>query len=322
MTLECSVLGASGYSGGEVLRLLAGHPTLTAAVASASTRAGATVADLHPHLAPAPDLKLVTVEEALAARADVVFSCLPHGELTKVVDGLTAPLIVDLSEDFRADGDWVYGLSEFARTKIAGASRVANPGCYPTASLLALLPFATADLVSGPVVIDAISGVSGAGRKPDDRLLFANIDGSIGAYGTTAHRHIPEIEGGLTKLGDSELTVSFTPHLAPIARGLLATVRAPLKQELDATGARDVLNEVYSSEPFVSVIETWPQTKAVAGSNHAQVTAAVDERAGMLVASCAIDNLGKGAAGQAIQNVNIALGLDETQGLTSLGVWP
>jgi N-acetyl-gamma-glutamyl-phosphate reductase len=322
MALNCSVLGASGYSGGEIIRLLAAHPALSVTVASASSRAGSTIADLHPHLSTAPDLKLVTLEEALSVSVDVAFSCLPHGELAAIAGNMTAALIVDLSEDFRADGEWVYGLSEFARDKIAGSSRIANPGCYPTASLLALLPFAAAGLISGPVVIDAISGVSGAGRKSEDRLLFANLDGGIGAYGTTAHRHIPEIERGLATLAQSELTVSFTPHLAPIARGLLATVRAPLTQDLDDNGILGVLHEAYAREQFVTVVDSWPQTKAVAGSNHAQVTAAVDERAGMLVASCAIDNLGKGAAGQAIQNVNIALGLDEGEGLASLGVWP
>jgi N-acetyl-gamma-glutamyl-phosphate reductase len=322
MALRCSVLGASGYSGGEVIRLLAGHSALAVEVASASSRVGSTVEELHPHLASTPDLKLVTLDEALATSADVVFSCLPHGEFVARAGDATAPLVVDLSEDFRSSGEWIYGLTEFARDDIPSSSRIANPGCYPTASLLALLPFVSAEVVRGPVVIDAISGVSGAGRKPEDRLLFANLDGGVGAYGTTSHRHVPEIERGLAAWGGQDLTVSFTPHLAPIARGLLATVRAPLTQNLNETGAMNVLRDAYAGEPFVTVVDSWPQTKAVAGSNHAHVTATVDDRAGMLVASCAIDNLGKGAAGQAIQNVNVALGLDEGEGLSSLGVWP
>ncbi len=322
MSLKCSVLGASGYSGGEVLRVLAGHPRLETHVVSAATRAGSTVAELHPHLASDGDLKTIPLDEALDAEVDVVFSCLPHGEIASRVSEITAPAVVDLSEDFRADPGWVYGLPEFARDRIAGAERISNPGCYPTASLLALLPFARAGVIAGPIVIDAISGVSGAGRKLEDRLLFASVDAGVGAYGTTAHRHIGEIERQLDSMGYLAATVSFTPHLAPMSRGLLATVRAQLVKDIDDTYALNILHEAYSSERFVGVIGSWPQTKAVAGSNHAQVTARVDGRASMLVASCAIDNLGKGAAGQAIQNVNIAFGWAEDEGLAAAGVWP
>jgi N-acetyl-gamma-glutamyl-phosphate reductase len=322
MALRCSILGASGYSGGELLRLLATHPRLEPEVLAAAKNAGTPVAELHPHLASTGDLKTIPLDEAVQADVDLVFSCLPHGELSRRAARITAPVLVDLSEDFRADPEWVYGLPEYARDRIAGAERIANPGCYPTASLLALLPFARAGLISGPIVIDAISGVSGAGRKAEDRLLFSNVDAGVAAYGTTTHRHVAEIEGQLGSIGSLHATVSFTPHLAPMARGLLATARASLVADLDDAGALDILNDAYASEPFVTVVERWPHTKAVSGSNHAQVTARVDGRSSMLVASCAIDNLGKGAAGQAIQNVNIAFGWSEQDGLAAPGMWP
>jgi N-acetyl-gamma-glutamyl-phosphate reductase len=171
-------------------------------------------------------------------------------------------------------------------------------------------------------VIDAISGVSGAGREARDGLLYAGLEGSVSAYGDTRHRHVPEIEEGLRYWGESDVKVSFTPHLAPMTRGLLVTARSPLEAALGDEDALSILKDAYEEEPFVTVVENWPQTKAVAGSNHALVHARVDARAGFLIVSAAIDNLGKGAAGQAIQNANLALGIDEDAGLGALGVWP
>lgn len=231
--------------------------------------------------------------------------------------------VIDLSDDFRADAEWTYGLTEFSRTAVAASTRVANPGCYPTAALLCLVPFARAGLLADDVVvIDALSGVSGAGRRAEDRLLFSGLHGNALAYGTTQHRHIPEIERGLQSYGGRALSVSFTPHLVPMARGLLVTARATLATDLDDGGALDVLRGAYEHERFVHATAEWPQTKAVAGSNHAHVSARVDARNALLVASCAIDNLGKGAAGQAVQNANVLLGLDEATGLQGAGVWP
>ena len=291
--------------------------------ASAASKAGGRVASVHPHLIGAADLELRGTSETLSQGADVVFSCLPSGRLREIANDVGASLVVDLSDDFRADArGWVYGLSELARPELSAATRIANPGCYPTAGLLCLVPFARAGLISGPVVIDALSGVSGAGRKAEDRLLYAGLAANAGAYGTTAHRHVPEIERGLSAYGGADLDVSFTPHLVPMARGVLLTARASLTQELSDSHARAVLRDAYGEERFVTVVEDWPQTKAVVGTNRALVSARVDAHTNLLVCSAALDNLGKGAAGQAVQNANIALGLDEDLGLAALGVWP
>lgn len=322
MTLKATVLGASGFAGGELLGLLVGHPQLELAAASGEARAGELVSRVHPQLRGGLEAALVTTEEAAGVEADVCFSCLPAGTLGKHLEEVRAEVVIDLADDHRWSVDWLYGLTELTRAEMPGATRVANPGCYPTAALLCLLPFARAGALEGPVVIDAISGLSGAGRRLEDRLLLATAAGNVGAYGSTRHRHVIEIEAGLHELGGADLSVSFTPHLAPIARGLLVTARAPVAAPLDDRGALEILQDAYGDEPFVEVIEEWPQTKAVAGTNRAHVSARVDSSTALLVAGGAIDNLGKGAAGQALQNANVILGLEETMGLTALGVWP
>lgn len=321
MGARAVVLGASGYSGGELLRLLAGHRSIEVVAVAAARRAGEPLASVQPHLAGIFDLPLTETPTALAERADVVFSCLPAGELAAHLGSIDA-LVVDLADDHRADPAWTYGLTEFNRDALRAGGPVANPGCYPTAALLALVPFARAGHVAPPVVVDALSGVSGAGRKSEDRLSFSVTDGSAAAYGTVEHRHIPEIERGLSTFGGLQTGVSFTPHLVPFPRGLLVTARASLAGPLDDASALDVLHSAYAAEPFVTAVEEWPATKAVAGSNRALVSARVDRRNGWLVCSAAIDNLGKGAAGQALQNANVALGLDERAGLDLVGVWP
>ena len=321
MGYSTAVLGASGYAGGELLRLLAGHPALDLVAAAASRSAGRPVAELHPNLSGWGVADLIDTGAALAHDVDVLFSCLPSGELAPLLEGASARVVIDLSDEHRASPGWVYGLTEFARPELP-ADRIANPGCYPTATLLALVPFARAGVVTGPVVVDAMSGISGAGRKGDDHLSFGTAASDTGAYGTTSHRHIPEMERGVESYGGTEVSISFTPHLVPMARGLVATVRARLAGDLDDAAAIDILKDAYGSERFVQVVEGWPHAKAVAGSNLSHVGAKVDVRSGWLVCSAAIDNLGKGAAGQALQNANVALGLDEHAGLESLGVWP
>lgn len=319
MGVRATVLGASGYSGGEVLRLLALHPSIEVVCVSGGTKAGVAVGDVQPHLGERFDFDLVSVGEALDVSADVVFSCLPSGALGEAPDDRC---VIDLSDEHRGDDAWVYGLSEFDRGSLPGATRIANPGCYPTATLLALVPFARAGLIEGPVIVDAMSGTSGAGRKGEDHLLHASLEGNVTAYGTVAHRHVPEMERGLSTYGELSAIVSFTPHLVPMSRGLLVTARARITKRIGDSGALEVLATAYSDEPFVSIVEGWPSPKSVAGTNRAVVAARVDPRSEMLVCSAAIDNLGKGAAGQAIQNANLALGLGETTGLESFGVWP
>lgn len=321
MGTSVTVLGASGYSGGEVARLVAGHPCLDLTVVAADRRAGESLAAVHPHLAGAGDLRLVELGAALSEPSDVCFSCLPSGELGSHLTRLKAAVVIDLSDEFRA-GPWPYGLTEYVRDRLPGAPAVANPGCYPTAALLCLLPFARARAITGSVIIDAISGVSGAGRRTEDHLLFSAGSGNIAAYGTTEHRHIGEIERGLSALGGLGASVSFTPHLAPTARGVLVTARAGLRDTIDDDAALELLHSVYVDEPLIEVLEDWPATKPVAGTGRAHVSARVDMRNRMLIASAAIDNLGKGAAGQAIQNANVIFGLEETAGLGSYGVWP
>lgn len=315
-----TILGASGFSGSELLRLLAGHPGIEIGAVAAGRSVGLGVEDVQPHLQGWVGT-FVSVDEAAASRADVCFSCLPSGELGKVFERIEAGVIVDLSDEHRAHPDWVYGLTEFARDGLP-ASKVANPGCYPTATLLALMPFARSGSISGTVVVDALSGVSGAGREPADHLMFTSMFGDAKAYGTTDHRHVPEMEAGLRAFGGLDASVSFTPHLIPAARGLLVTARARLTGNLSDGEAIDLLRDAYEAEPFVQVLDSWPAIKPVGGSNSVHVSARVDSRNGWLIASAALDNLGKGAAGQAIQNANLCLGSDETLGLGQVALWP
>jgi N-acetyl-gamma-glutamyl-phosphate reductase len=297
------------------------HPAFELAVASAGRHAGADVAAVLPHLYGTGPGTFGPASDALDADVDVCFCCLPAG--SDDAGRAAARIVVDLSDTHRADSTWAYGLPELNRDGIRGASRIANPGCYPTAVQLALAPFVRAGVVGDAAVVDAISGVSGAGRRAEDRLLFANLDGDVGAYGSGTHRHVPEMEAGLLRYGGTAVEVSFTPHLAPIARGLLATCRMRIEDRTldDDDKARRLLIDAYGTESFVTVIDGWPAPKAVAGTNRVHVSARVDDK-GWLIASAALDNLGKGAAGQAIQNANLASDLPETTGLEALGVWP
>ena len=345
MSTTVGVVGASGYAGNELLRLCAGHPDLEVVVATAGTNAGESVASHTPSLAAAyPTLTYVATESAAVEGLDLVFLALPHGESQRLVPKLLprVGVIVDLAADFRlqdpglypvwyrADHEspelleqFVYGLPELHRDEIRTSRLIAAPGCYPTAAILALAPFTLAGLVSpSGIIVDAASGVSGAGRVPKPNLHFGAVDEDFTAYGLLDHRHTPEIEQGL----DAE--VLFTPHLAPMDRGILATCYARPVESEDRTGpltsdeALDILDSFYWDEPFVVVGGAPPSTKATAGSNCAHLTARVDPRTGWLVAIAAIDNLVKGAAGQAIQCANLALGLPEGAGLPMAGLYP
>jgi N-acetyl-gamma-glutamyl-phosphate reductase len=360
MGARVAVAGASGYAGGELLRLLAEHPDLDVAAVTAGSSAGRMVADLHPNLAGAQRVAGLTLQPhgaAALAGCDLVFLALPAGESAAVANAVPEGLkIVDLGPDFRLSdatawerhyssphaGRWVTGLAELpgGRAAIGAAIRVAAPGCYATAAMLALVPLVAADLADpADVVVVAASGTSGAGRSLRTDLLASEVMGSVSAYAVAgAHRHTPEIEQALAEACsgsrlaadiDAEpaasVRVSFTPVLAPMPRGILATCTARLKCPATTTGElREAIAEAYKGEPFITVLPVglWPATASVAGSNGAHLQAAADIRAGRAVVVVAIDNLGKGAAGQAIQDANLMLGLTETAGLTAAGIAP
>ncbi len=345
MGIRVGVAGASGYAGGELLRLLLGHPEFELGPLSAGASAGGRVADTHPQLAAVSDTRFVATEAGIFADADVVFLALPHGESAPLAAELpTGTVVVDLGADHRlADaaawqawyggphaGSWLYGLPELLdrRAALAGARRIANPGCYPTSVALGLAPLLAAGLVAArDVVVVAASGTSGAGRKAAPHLLGSEVMGAVSAYQVGgSHRHIPEMEQSLSEAAGTTVTLSFTPLLAPMPRGILATCTAPLASGAGVTSAelRTALLDAYAGEPFVAVLPDgrWPTTAATLGSNAAPLQGAADTRAGRATVVVAIDNLGKGAAGQAVQNANLALGLAETAGLSAVGVAP
>jgi N-acetyl-gamma-glutamyl-phosphate reductase len=338
-----AVAGASGYAGGELLRLLLAHPHVRIDALTSGTSAGGRLGDHQPHLLPLADRTLdQTTPEALAGH-DVVFLALPHGASAAVAAALpSGTLVIDCGADFRLTDDeawrefyggeragaWPYGLPELpgGRELLAGADRVAVPGCYPTVATLALAPAVAAGLVdTEQVVVVAVSGTSGAGRAGKPHLLGAEVMGQASAYAVGGvHRHTPEIEQNLRSLTTRPVRVSFTPVLAPMPRGILATATAPLRPSAGAGAVAEAYAEAYEKEPFVSVLPpgSWPQTKATLGSNAVHVQAVVDARTDRLVAVAALDNLTKGTAGAAVQCMNLALGLDETEGLTTVGVAP
>jgi N-acetyl-gamma-glutamyl-phosphate reductase len=339
MRMKVGVIGASGYAGVELLRLCAVHPELEVAVATAGSNAGAAVAAHTPSLAAAyPSLVYSPSEPAAVDGLDLVFCALPHGESQRLVPELSSRVgaLVDLAADFRLKdaalypawygaehaaprllSEFAYGLPELFREDLAGARLVAAAGCYPTAAALALAPLVRAGAVEpSGIVVDAASGVSGAGRAPSERLHFGQVDEDFTAYGLLTHRHTPEIEQAVGA------GVLFTPHLAPMTRGILATCYARPARELTTEDALGCLRDAYADEPFVVVTEGSPSTKATTGSNCAQVTAMVDPRTGWLLALCALDNLVKGAAGQAVQCANVVLGLPEPTGLPVAGLYP
>jgi N-acetyl-gamma-glutamyl-phosphate reductase len=334
--IRTAILGASGYVGGELLRLISAHPELRAAKLFGESKAGKPVADTHPHLAPVyAGTTFERFDEAALNGIDLVFAALPHGHSQDVAPAILdrGIAVVDLGADFRLDdaatyerwyghahkapnllGSFVYGIPELNRAAIRGAKAVAAAGCYATAAILALKPLVDSGLVKpGSLIVDGASGVSGAGREAKEATGFSTVDGSFNAYGLLTHRHTAEMEMALGA------TVLFTPHLVPMTRGILATCYGEASGEGDPLKA---LQDAYADEPFVHATDASPATKWVSGSNGVQLTARFDERTGRVLALSAIDNLGKGAAGQMIQCANLMLGLDETAGLTAVGVYP
>lgn len=346
MVVRVAVAGASGYAGGEVLRLLLAHPEVEIGALTANSNAGQLLGSLQPHLVPLAGRTLeATTPEVLAGqgrRHDVVFLALPHGQSAAVAAQLGEDvLVIDMGADHRlkdsADwdkfygaphaGTWPYGLPELpgARVALAGSKRIAVPGCYPTAVSLALFPAYAAQLAEPEAVIVAATGTSGAGKALKPHLLGSEVMGSMSPYGVGGgHRHTPEMVQNLSPVAGTPVSVSFTPMLAPMPRGILATCSAKALPGTTADAVRAAYEKAYADEPFVHLLPEgqWPATASVYGSNAVQIQVAYDEAAQRIIAISAIDNLTKGTAGGAVQSMNIALGLHESLGLSTIGVAP
>jgi len=346
--IRAAIAGASGYAGGEIARLLIGHPDIAVGALTASSNAGTRLGEIHPHLIPLANRVLGETTAQTLAGHEVVFLALPHGASAAIVDQLAPNVIViDCGADFRlADaqqwqrfygsshaGTWPYGLPELplplghkGRESLSAARRIAIPGCYPTACTLALAPgFVGGVLEADDVVIVAASGTSGAGKSLKPHLLGSELMNSMSPYGVGgSHRHTPEIEQSLSASAGQPVTVSFTPTLAPMPRGILATCTARVKPGATAATVRAAWEAAYLDELFVHLLPhgQWPRTADVLGSNNVHLQVALDERSGRVVAVAAIDNLTKGTAGAAVQCANLALGLPEFTGLPTVGVAP
>jgi len=370
-SLRIGILGASGYTGAELVRLLACHPQAEIALLTADRKAGARYADVFPHLAglDLPDLAALDAVEWPGVELDVVFCALPHGTTQEVVAGLLhanrpdvldevmhesqgalaaaipgAPRVIDLSADFRlfdtaAYAEWyghahqapalqqeaVYGLTELAREAIKEARLVANPGCYPTCAILPLAPLLAAQQIEpADIIIDAKSGVTGAGRGAKEQNLFSEVSEGVHAYGVAQHRHMPEIEQVLSLAAGQQITVNFTPHLMPMSRGILSSIYVRMTPGVSADDLRQTLIERYADEPFVRVVARGvsPATRHVRGSNHCLVGVFADRVPGRAIILSVIDNQVKGASGQAVQNMNVMFGLEETSGLGQQPMFP
>ncbi len=341
-----AVIGASGYTGVELLRLLAGHPEVSVACVTSRQQAGQPLAKVFPSLAGIYDLIFEALEPAeLAGRADVVFTAVPHQAAMGMVPELLAAgcKVIDLSADYRLHdaavyaewyephqtpellADAVYGLPELYRERIRATRLVANPGCYPTSAALALAPLLRQRLVDpATLIIDSKSGTSGAGRAAKVDTLYCEVNEGFKAYGLPRHRHTPEIEQTLSDLAGRPVTISFTPHLLPVNRGILSTCYASLTSDKSAAQLLALYREQYAGEPFIRVLPEGqlPNINQVRGSNFCDIGLAVDSRTRRVIALAAIDNLVKGAAGQALQNMNLLLGLQETQGLRGASPFP
>lgn len=338
--IRAGIVGASGYTGAELLRIAAQHPDLEIVMATGDSQAGKRAADLYPALSVAyPDLVFETFDVSHADGLDVVFLGLPHQASLDLAPELVDRVgcVVDLSAAYRLKdaahyptyygfehdqpellAEAVFGLPEFHRSELKGARLVATPGCHVTAGAMAVRPLVEAGLLAPRVVVDTLTGITGAGRQPTDTNVFANVDQNAVAYGLLHHRHTPELEQ------ETEATILFTPHLVPMSRGILATCYGapPAGVDVSSDALLAALSDFYAGEPFVAVTDEPPSTKATLGSNAVHVSARYDERTDTVIAMSALDNLAKGASGGAVQAANVALGIDETAGLTTVGVAP
>lgn len=340
-----AILGASGFAGGELLRLCAAHPQMEVLLATGEQSVGRPIAEVHPGLAAVyDDHAFVSYSPDLIDNCDLVFCGLPHGTSQTIVPEIRsrAGHIVDLAADFRlADPDlyplwygkphtvpelldeFVLGLPELFRSSLVDAELIAAPGCYVTAATLALAPLVAAAVMEPTgIIVDAASGVSGAGRPPKPNTTFCAVDEDFSAYGLLDHRHTPEMEMAVARHAGSDVQILFTPHLAPMNRGILATCYGRRSAALTTSEVLGLLSEAYAGEPFIVVSERPPSTKATLGSNSVHISARVDRRTSTVIVMAALDNLVKGASGQAVQCANLALGIPETTGLSSTGLYP
>ncbi len=345
--LTVGICGASGYTGMELLRILALHPRVEVTAATSEKSAGKKVHELFPFLSSYAGLAFEPMDrEKLLDKADLFFLALPHGASQEAVHYFFSKgkKVIDLSADYRIRDPktyaaWygllharqstlkksVYGLPEIYRDKIKKAALIANPGCYPTSAVLGMLPAVRNRLVNlASIVIDSKSGTSGAGRKADLGLAFCEVNEGFKAYGLVTHRHTPEIEQEISNLAGKKVVVNFTPHLLPVDRGILTTIYAKLRKKMNTKGVLALYNRAYAKEPFVRVLaeESLPNIKHVRGTNTCEIGVRVNDRTGTLIIVSAIDNLVKGASGQAIQNMNLMMGFDETEGLCQLALYP
>jgi len=341
MPVKVAIVGVTGYAGGELARILLRHPEVRVVAAVARSHQGEPLRDVQPHLHGAPDALRIGND---VGDAEVVFTALPAGEAAKQAPAWVAEgrAVIDIGSDFRLRDpkayerwykyahpspellrDAVYGLTELTRPKLRNARVVANPGCYPTATLLALAPALKAGLIEADLIVDAKSGVSGAGHNVDEAFLYGTIDESVRPYGVPSHRHTPEIQQEAEAIaGGGHIRLTFTPHLVPMTRGLIATCYASLRAGVGAAQVNDAYRAAYAEEPFVRITTSYPATKATLGSNWCLVHPIVDEANRRLVVFGVLDNLVKGAAGSAVQNLNAMRGFPETLGLESLPLWP
>ena len=343
--IKVSIIGASGYGGGELARLLVGHPEVEIVHLTAESKAGEAMADLYPNLRGFTSSITEAADAAQIAKdSDMVFLALPTGKAMQLAPAIVPHArLIDLGADFRFKdpqvyeqwyksphaspellADAAYGLTEFKRGEVRRAQIVGNPGCYPTAALLATLPLLQSGKVrTNGVIVDAKSGVSGAGRGLSMGTHFSEVNENVKPYNVAGHRHTPEIEQEMSALLGREMPVTFTPHLVPMTRGILVTAYLSVAGSVTTEEATSILSEAYTGEPFVRVLaDVLPQTKATSGSNFCDVAVRVDTHSGTLIAMAALDNLVKGASGQAVQNMNVMMGLPEDLGLWTPGLYP
>jgi N-acetyl-gamma-glutamyl-phosphate reductase len=346
---KVGILGATGYTGSELIRLLVKHPGILLKAITSESHTGKKISDVHPHLAKVCDKKLISLDKIKEHDLDLIFLALPHGKSMEIVDNIfnngiknTKTKIIDLSGDFRLSNGaeyskWynmphkcpelikhaVYGLPEIFRDKIKTSNFVANPGCYPTSAILAIAPILKYDLIEHDnIIIDSKSGISGAGAKIKQTTHFPTVNEDFTAYAIGTHRHTPEIEKILTSIYWTSVRVNFTPHLVPINRGILTTIYCKAKEKIDQRDFNDAFSKTYTKEPFIRIRNSPPSVQSVRGSNLCDVYVKFNPRTNDVITISAIDNLVKGAAGQAVQNMNLMLGLSEIIGINSPPIAP